>query len=167
MLVIDLICITFVRIFSRESNSTTTNVHPSVSLLPKSPNSLKSIISPYHYLHHHSHHQTLNHTTSHTTSHSTSHSTSHTTLHTTSHTTSHTASSHNITHTPSPTQPCTWATFKLFSLLLVATPNSDLKIVLDLHFLNKFFFIYDNQWQLWKPHDMQLSNLSVNIFKNI
>ena len=26
-------------------------------------------------------------------------------------------SSYNITHRPSPTQPCTWATFKLFSLL--------------------------------------------------
>ena len=64
----------------------------SVCPSPKPPNSLKSIISPYHYLHHHSHHQTHHHTTS------------------------HTASSHNITHTPSPTQPCTWATFKLFSL---------------------------------------------------
>ena len=87
------------QVFSRESDSTTTNVRPSVCLSvcpsPKPPNSLKSIISPYHYLHYHSHHQT----------------TSHPTLHTTSNT-----SSYNITHTPSPTQPCTWATFKLFSL---------------------------------------------------
>ena len=40
-------------VFSRESDSTTANVHSSVRPLPKPPNSFKSIISPYHYLHHH------------------------------------------------------------------------------------------------------------------
>ena len=104
-------------LFSCKSNSTTTkNVCLCICQLPKPPNSLKSIISPYNYLHHHSHHQTHHHTTSHTT------------LHTTSHTTLHTASSHNITHTPSPTQPCTWATFKLFSLLSSVSRSNLLKV---------------------------------------
>ena len=94
-----------------------------VCLLPKPPNSLKSIIQ-----HHHSH------ITSHTTSQTTSQTTSHTTSHTTSpHNTTHNIT-HNITHKithkittqhqkqlfhiQSPTQPCFWATFKLFSLFL-------------------------------------------------
>ena len=34
------------------------SVRPSVCLKPKPPNSLKSIIPPYHNIHHHSHHHT-------------------------------------------------------------------------------------------------------------
>ena len=60
--------IRFLGIFSRKSDSTTTNVRsfvrsfvcPSVCQLPKPPNSLKSIIPPYHHpqhnIHHHIHH---------------------------------------------------------------------------------------------------------------
>ena len=44
------------------------SVRPSDHLSPKPPNSLKSFISPYHYLQHHSHHHTQ-HLTHHLTQH--------------------------------------------------------------------------------------------------
>ena len=54
-------------IFSRKSNSTTTNVRssvcPSVCQLPKPPSSLKSFILPDHSIHHHSHHHPQHHNT--------------------------------------------------------------------------------------------------------
>ena len=64
----------FLFFFSRESDSTITNVRPffssvclSVRQKSKPPNSIKSIIPPYHYLHHHQQHHTQHHhTTSHT-----------------------------------------------------------------------------------------------------
>ena len=98
-------------LFSRESDSTTTNVRsfvclsvrlsvrPSVRPSPKPPNSLKSIISPYHNIHHHSHHHTQHHTHHHT--HNNTAQQNITTQHyntTSQHNiTSHTKSHHNIT----------------------------------------------------------------------
>ena len=71
------------------------SVCTSVSLVQKPPNSLKSIISPYYYLHHHSHHQKHHHPISHTTSpHNIMHHKQHQTHHQTHH--HHT---YTITHT--------------------------------------------------------------------
>ena len=89
------------QIFSRESDSTTTNVRSfvrsSVRPLSKPPSSLKSIILPYHHLHHHSHHHTQHHTQHHTHHHTHHHTQHHTQHH-----------SHNY---------ASWASFKLFQLV--------------------------------------------------
>ena len=63
----------------------------SVCQSPKPPNSIKSIISPYHNLHHHSHH-------THSNTHTTTHNITHTTMHIihTQHHTHHPQSVHQL-----------------------------------------------------------------------
>ena len=108
----------------------TTNVGSSVCQSPKPPNSFKSIISNYHYLHHHKQHHT-HHYTHHpnNTIHSIKHphsitcNTCNIPKNITHNITQHHTEHHQMishTHTLLSTQPCSWATFKLFSLFFIS-----------------------------------------------
>ena len=82
----------FYFLFSHESNSRSTNVHPFVRSFfrhkSKPKNSIKSIIPHYHNLHHHSHHHT--HTIMHIITHNITHNITHKTFHTNIHYTTNT-----------------------------------------------------------------------------
>ena len=125
------------KLFSRKSDSRSTNVCPSVRPSSKPPNSIKSIIPPNQHPPHHSHHHTQHHT-----QHQTQHHT-HTTSYTTSYTTSCKPSPfiHAFT-TPPPSSSFDWATFKLFSL-----------------FFSKIWTHFHFNWRCWLLHKQSVSGL--------